>query len=511
MKKDEAVAVAVHQHSPFRAEIGGRETAIVLMFPGEPDLGYQRQSISYLSLEADQAMELRISHASAMMDIEITPAQFPYQRLGSHELEITLTPGQKVALRINGKDRLFLWCDTPMEQPLFPKRVSTVTNFGVSADTMELQTCLLQRAIDCVHQEGGGWLVFPEGVYRTGSLFIRSGVKLFLCQGAIIQGSHRREDYLLYRDAVREGLLPVANPVSDAALIVFAEATDAGLHGRGVVDGAGTLLRESWRTKGGPRINFNLIGVIASARITLSDVILRDPDFWNTHILFSQQVTCRNLKVLNEIAPVGWNPLRPLSHWNNTDGINADTSSNILIEDCLIHAGDDCLTMKLTEGAEPWRGSLQNILMRRCLLCSATGTMKIGTETLGDRICNIIFEDMDIIVGNTGRIIALNIYDLAKVENIVFRNIRVQTPAGFLDLETRPRKPGNPFDGRIRSVLIENVDLPEAGGYLLAGHQPGNDVRGIVFRNVKIKGRPAQSLEDLNIPSHAHADEISFE
>ena len=52
--------------------------------------------------------------------------------------------------------------------------------FGIVPDSSEKQGEKVQRAIDEISGNGGGKLVFPKGVYRTGSIFLKSHVELHL-------------------------------------------------------------------------------------------------------------------------------------------------------------------------------------------------------------------------------------------------------------------------------------------------------------------------------------------
>ena len=61
-----------------------------------------------------------------------------------------------------------------------------------------LQTKAIQAAIDDCFLAGGGKVVVPCGIYRTGCIRLRSNVQLYLESGAILQGSRELEDYMGY-------------------------------------------------------------------------------------------------------------------------------------------------------------------------------------------------------------------------------------------------------------------------------------------------------------------------
>ena len=70
-----------------------------------------------------------------------------------------------------------------------------VSDFGAVADGTTLNTRALQRAIDVIHEEGGGKLIFPLGRYVSGTLHLLSGVTLHLESGAVLLGSNNPYDY----------------------------------------------------------------------------------------------------------------------------------------------------------------------------------------------------------------------------------------------------------------------------------------------------------------------------
>ena len=53
----------------------------------------------------------------------------------------------------------------------------------------------IQAAIDQLAAQGGGRLVVPAGIYKTGALFLKQGVELHLAEGAVLLGSTDLADY----------------------------------------------------------------------------------------------------------------------------------------------------------------------------------------------------------------------------------------------------------------------------------------------------------------------------
>lgn len=64
--------------------------------------------------------------------------------------------------------------------PSIPERTVRADAFGILPDSTEIQTLLIQNAIDSLSEAGGGRLVFSSGRYRTGALQIKNHVELHL-------------------------------------------------------------------------------------------------------------------------------------------------------------------------------------------------------------------------------------------------------------------------------------------------------------------------------------------
>ena len=74
------------------------------------------------------------------------------------------------------------------------KRVA-VTEFGAVGDGRTLNTLAIQKAIDTTEAAGGGVVELPKGTFRSGSIFLKKGVELWLAEGAVLLGSTDIADY----------------------------------------------------------------------------------------------------------------------------------------------------------------------------------------------------------------------------------------------------------------------------------------------------------------------------
>jgi hypothetical protein len=399
----------------------------------------------------------------------------------------------------------------PVPDAEAPAAALIATAHGVVPDSPALQTGALQNLLDQAAREPGRTVYLPAGVYRTGALFASGSTRLHLHPDAVLQGSENPADYALHAEARAAGRLAVRGTVARGALLTFAGGAGGGLAGGGTLDGAGHRLRERLADASLPAIQFNLVAAFGCEDLEFSDVWLRDSEFWNTHLYRCARVRIHRVKVLNEIPHRGWNPHVPDIFWNNADGLNSDTCRDVVIEDCFIHTGDDCLTLKLTDPLGDDSAVLEDIVMRRCVLCSSTSAMKVGTETRGRHVARARFEDMRVLPDHTGSVATLSVFDVARVHDVLYRDIRSDARCRFLDATVRERRPGQARFGTLQGLHFENVDLRSAGPCILRGHSAAHGLADVVFKDVRIGGRPLRALAELGLAEAPFVEGLRFE
>jgi polygalacturonase len=107
-----------------------------------------------------------------------------------------------------------------------------ITKFGAVGDGKTLNTTFIQKAIDACFKSGGGKVVFPAGIYLSGTIELKSNITLYFEKDARLLGS---TDIKQYRnlDPFTEGLgIDVG-----WALLVAVDAQHIGIEGPGAIDG----------------------------------------------------------------------------------------------------------------------------------------------------------------------------------------------------------------------------------------------------------------------------------
>mgnify|MGYP000797027447 CR=1 FL=1 len=122
-----------------------------------------------------------------------------------------------------------------------------------------------------------------------------------------------------------------------------------------------------------------------SSDITLSGFTLMRTGFWGCQILYSDYCTIDGLTINNNIG----------GHGPSTDGIDIDSSCNILIENCDIDCNDDNICIKSGRDADGLRVNrpTENVVVRNCTARKGAGLITCGSETSGS-IRNVLGYDL---------------------------------------------------------------------------------------------------------------------
>lgn len=267
----------------------------------------------------------------------------------------------------------------------YPKgtKVFNVSDYGAIADGITLNTKAIQKAIDACALSGGGIVTFEKGKYLSGSLYLKEGVNFEVPKGTMLLGSTNIEDYpdIDTRVAGIEMRWP-------SALINVLDEKNVMLSGSGIVHAQGKVfwdtywkMRKEYEAKGlrwiidydckRPRT----LLISNSEDITVRDLTFQQAGFWTIQLLYSAYCTVDGVVVQNNIG----------GHGPSTDGVDVDSSSHILIENCDIDCNDDNFCLKSGRDADGLRVNrpTEYVVIRNCLSRAGGGLITCGSETSG--------------------------------------------------------------------------------------------------------------------------------
>ena len=398
--------------------------------------------------------------SGARVEVEVTsPIRthtfFPAERVASSRLTGTvlsfdLPAPASLVVWIDQLAPLFLLPD-PMEDDApahgLPD-VLDVTDFGADPNGRSLATTALQAAIDRAGGlSGGGTVVLPPGVYRSGTLRLRSNVSLYLAQGALLQGSSDPHDYPIdpgRHESAGDSSLPPdvryhGRTMTYSRLLLVDHATNVRISGRGTIDGAGSVLRSQHG------IAPNLLRVRESTQVTVRDVLFRNAAAWSLHVLASSGVAFENIKVINDRRIL------------NTDGIDADMSSDVTIDRSFIYTKDDAICVKATRNSD-LSGDPARILATNNLVSARDAALKLGSESEAASFSDIRFERN--YVFDSGRAMSVVVRDGATYERVTYRSIEVGPHVDHLIEQVIGGRDPAAALGVIRDLTFDDISAP---------------------------------------------------
>ena len=355
------------------------------------------------------------------------------------------------------------------------KRILVPEDFGRGRDLDAPATRAIQAAIDAAAQRGGGTVRLARGDYVSGTLDLRSNVRLEVAKGARLLASLDLEDYPP-RVAARPTVMDSNMGVTQS--LIFAQGCrNISLCGEGVIDGRGTKQNfPGTETVGAAPGRPFLIRILDCQGVHVTGLHLRDSPCWMQNYLNCEDLLIEHLGVENQ------------ANFNN-DGLDIDGCRRVIVRHCDINSEDDALCFK---GAS--QRPTEAVLVENCRLYSSTNGIKFGTDSQGDfrRILARNLEAGGPAPGmrslNPRRAdsgISWEVVDGGTVENILATDIhivRAESPL-FLRLgdrgRVRPDEP-KPAPGHLRRLVFERItgqDNGSRGSYFLGlADRPIEDV-----------------------------------
>jgi len=384
--------------------------------------------------------------------------------------------------------------------------------FGIKSNGTTLNTTSIQKAIDYIHDNGGGRLVFYVGRYLTGTVYLKSGVIIQLEEGAILLGSVNPFDYQRNNNWT--------------AMIFALGQNNIGITGKGVIDGQGFLVANNLvdlihkgvisdplkYDRPGEGIRPQNIYFRGCRNIRIEGITLKDPGSWN-----QQYDQCHNLFVDNITVD-------SKSYWNN-DGIDIVDCDTVSVSNSYFDAADDGICLKSHSADFICR----NVYIHNNKIRTSANGIKFGTASLGGFsniriVSNVVFDTFR-------SAITFAAVDGGIVENITVDSLRSINTGNVIFLRIGERRSGK--KGRMNNISISNVyaEVPATkpdAGYNYEGPVEDNPrnispssivgmpdalIQNITLKNIEIRypggGNPNYAkvgLDELNkVPEMAAA------
>ena len=305
-----------------------------------------------------------------------------------------------------------------VELPSIPDREAVLTDFGGVGDGVALNTAAFADAIEDLSNRGGGRLIVPAGIWRTGPIELKSHIELSVDKDAVIVFDPDQDLYPII-DTNFEGL-DVRRCVSP---IHATGAHDIAITGGGIIDGSGEFWREVKRSKvsddewkkvlqrGGlvgndgkvwfpdegyaaaratagslnypdPSLDEQwiktflrpvLVSLRECKRVLIQDCTFQNSPCWNLHPLWCKDLIVKDITVRNP-------------HYSaNGDGIDIDGCENVILTGSSFDVGDDAICIKSGKDADgrAHGKTCRNLIIADCTVYHGHGGFVVGSEMSG--------------------------------------------------------------------------------------------------------------------------------
>ena len=415
-----------------------------------------------------------------------------------------------------------------------PGTTIDIRTLGAVGDGKTVNTRAIQQAIDAC--PAGGTIIVPAGVFKTGSIWLKSNITLEIQKDGVILGSDNPADYPYhyklypYLSDERYYALIDAKPGNDGEKL-----QNIRIVGEGTIDGNGWkkgadgnyLYRE--RGKKGeplPANHVSKIGILAAKQVAALEkaygldenkayprrsslVLLQGVD----HV-YLQGVTLRNPANHTFIAQhcddVVVDGAKFMTYnCNNGDGIEFGHGKGLKVFDCVFDTGDDCVNFAAGQGAIGEKDApTQNIWIFNNSFHHGHGAVVMGSHTAA-YIQNLLAEDNVIDGCEVGLRMKTNPINGGGARNITFRynaarnlekNFFIATTA-YSDPNAKASFPKASKTGCFYNVRVENCTVEGTGkaAIEIVG-QPDAKHHDIRFTNVTIaNGKPWIMTDAENI------------
>lgn len=410
----------------------------------------------------------------------------------------------------------------PFDMPAFVRPAwnglsVSITEYGAKPESMA--TPIIQKAIDETSAKGGGTVVVPAGIWNTGRIELKSHVNLHLEEGAELHFSGEVKDYQPAVFTRNEGI-----EVYSLGALVYANGQEQiALTGKGKLVGPDRECEiQARQMKGGVVEEYikadtpveerlydgcngasvflpMFVSPINCKNVWIEGVTLERTPFWNVVPVYCDGVVIRGITVRSVGIPRG-------------DGIDIESSRNVLIEYCTLSCGDDCFTMKAGRCEDGLRVNKpsENIVVRHCLAEKGHGGITCGSETAG-MIRNLYVHDCVFDGTGTGLRFKTRRNRGGGGENLTYERIRMKlngqpfvwdmlgskTFVGELAVR-HPARELTPLTPSYKHITVRDIIVEECPQLIKATGIPETPVEDVLIENMTAHCEKLIRLQDVN-------------
>jgi polygalacturonase len=379
------------------------------------------------------------------------------------------------------------------------KQSFNILDYGAREDV--LSTAQIQAAFDAAAESGSGTVVIPAGIYLTGTINLK-GASLYLEKGAVLKGSPDINDYPFYGFVHNE----MGNVFS---LLYSMDTSGISISGEGTID----LNGDSFYNMAGHVVP---PGRAAFTEAQIEECTVRIGKRPNQPILFRRvnHLTVKGIRIVN--APC-WTmsfiecrdiKVSDLTIDNslcipNNDGMHFVSCTDVMVRNCNISAGDDCIAMTCITD---WYKPTERVVISDCILRSCSKAVSIGY--MHSIVRDVVISNCIIYESNRAMVFMASA-GTGLIENVTVSNLRLDTriragnwwgngePVCIMGTwhnyeRYRDPPPEKRFPVSIRNILFQNLIC--SGENVIAVIGENGSVRNIKFDHLLFELKDSENL-----------------
>ena len=229
---------------------------------------------------------------------------------------------------------------------------------GAAGDGKTDDTAVIQKGIDTCFQNGGGSVILSDGIYVSGTLYLKSNVRLHITESAVLLASGEIEKYgtNTHYNRYRN------EPDMDRCFLYAQDQENITLTGGGMILGNAEAFPNE-----GSIYRPMMMRFLRCRNIRLSHLRLYDAAAWTTAFLDSSWIWVDGVDIRNEKR-------------YNGDGLDFDGCSHVFVSNCSIRGTDDNLCLQAGSREYP----VEDVHITGCSFSSLCAAIRIGLKSIGD-------------------------------------------------------------------------------------------------------------------------------
>jgi hypothetical protein len=308
-----------------------------------------------------------------------------------------------------------------------------------------------------------------------------------------------------------------------AALINVNDQQNVEISGGGTIDGRGQkwwdlywkMRRDDYEPRGlrwavdYDAARVRLMVIWKSSNVKVENLSLKRSGFWTVQVVYSNHISIDGARITDNKGP-------------STDGVDIDSSENVLVQNCDIDNNDDDICLKAGRDFDGLRINrpTRYVVVRNNITRQGGGVLSFGSETSGG-ISDVVAYDNRGIGTNEGIRFKSATTRGGFIGNILIRGLRLENvplpftfnpnwnskysyvtlPADIKEVPPHWKILGTPVTPasrglcEFRNITIENVTAVGARQVFSVAGLPDKPIRNVSWANVSVKGKTAGTIE----------------